>query len=610
MTKLEQQALIQCETSKTSRENLQATEAHDMTGGAAQKLGLQEVEPRQQTLGIRLLRLCSIAICAVNTYVVLLPLLLCIYAAVLLLRYCAGLLRYCAGLSAIAGRQPLAPHDRIWLHESKAQPMVVNAVLVFSAPHLQLHRLRSLIQKRIISHPDLARFAMLLEYDQLAGFAWVPDPNFDVERHVVGVPADGAPHNEAELQSWMGRLFAEPLPRDRPLWTLLHVEDYKDGGSALVFRCHHAVGDGIAMSGVLLDSLLDPQPPPELSGLPPEPGRSEAPPPPPRPSPTGPRPSTPSSLPSSSPSSVPAVAGSRRGSRGRQLLNALGAALTMPHDLLHVLLREEDWNVLHGLRPLCGVKRIAWSPSLPLAAVKHVKDHFGSCDEGVDVSVNDVLLSAASAALSRYIERATEALTADDAVPSLPDSVRRQLRQASTAELTLGVPFNVRTAAEMARGAALENRFAVVFLPTLLVAPDRRARLAQIVRAMRQLKRSTVPRAMFVSMQAVTQMLPSALARLLVDLVADGASAIVTNNRGPGRAMGLDGRPLEYYVSWAPQRASIGICVTLFTYNDTMRCSVAADASCMPDPAELVCLFVEEFRGLCALAGWEGDLGG
>ena len=80
--------------------------------------------------------------------------------------------------------------------------------------------------------------------------------------------------------------------------------------------------------------------------------------------------------------------------------------------------------------------------------VKQIKDHFGAREEGaevsVNVSVNDVLMTAATAALDRYNARLTAELTADDSVPTLPAHVKRRLRKASTTRLTLGVPFNVR----------------------------------------------------------------------------------------------------------------------------------------------------------------------
>ena len=79
---------------------------------------------------------------------------------------------------------------------------------------------------------------------------------------------------------------------------------------------------------------------------------------------------------------------------------------------------------------------------------------------------------------------------------------------------------------------------------------------------MRRLKQSAMPWGMYMSMNAVTALLPAALAHELIDIVADNATALVTNNRGPARPKALDGRRLKYYVSWAPQRASIGVTIT------------------------------------------------
>ena len=112
-----------------------------------------------------------------------------------------------------------------------------------------------------------------------------------------------------------------------------------------------------------------------------------------------------------------------------------------------------------------------------------------------------------------------------------------------------------------------------------------------------------MPLAMLYSMRAVTWMLPPSLAARLIDIVADSATALITSNRGPSEGRRLGGRNLQYYVSWAPQRASVGICITLWTFAGTMRCSVSADETCVPRPEELVALYDEAFSALAEMAG-------
>jgi len=49
---------------------------------------------------------------------------------------------------------------------------------------------------------------------------------------------------------------------------------------------------------------------------------------------------------------------------------------------------------------------------------------------------------------------------------------------------------------------------------------------------------------------------------------------------------------------------------SLIRYADTMRCSVSADASCVPEPDEIVSLFLDEFVALAQLAGCTENLQG
>ena len=67
---------------------------------------------------------------------------------------------------------------------------------------------------------------------------------------------------QAALQDRVGELAMLPLDRKRPLWQLHLVEDH-EGGSALVFRIHHCIADGIALISVTLSLVDGGAPPPE-----------------------------------------------------------------------------------------------------------------------------------------------------------------------------------------------------------------------------------------------------------------------------------------------------------------------------------------------------------
>ena len=219
----------------------------------ARPLTLADVEPPGHTLLVAFVLAFAVIYTCLSFYLV------CLATALAWLPVGLGLqLIWRCGSSKSAS--PMAPKDRIWLCDTPTQPMIVNAVLVFEAPRLKLDRVTELVQERIIGHPALGRFSQLLQQDRRSptGYVWATDPDFDVRRHIgeaVGEGACEAALDEVALQAWLGRRFSEPLPRDRPLWCVELLDC--DGGTALVFRCHHAVGDGIAMSSVLLEALLE-----------------------------------------------------------------------------------------------------------------------------------------------------------------------------------------------------------------------------------------------------------------------------------------------------------------------------------------------------------------
>lgn len=85
------------------------------------------------------------------------------------------------------------------------------------------------------------------------GRSWVPDEAFDLERHVSADPSL-RPRDRRGLLDAVAALFEQHLDRARPLWHIAMV-DLDDGGTALVWRIHHAMADGTTANR-LADVLL------------------------------------------------------------------------------------------------------------------------------------------------------------------------------------------------------------------------------------------------------------------------------------------------------------------------------------------------------------------
>jgi diacylglycerol O-acyltransferase len=132
---------------------------------------------------------------------------------------------------------PLSDEDRAILAlEGPAVAGHTCKTIMLGTPAPGLDQLRALIGSRIERVPALTR--------RLGGEeepAWVPDPDFDVRRHVT--PVSGPAVGEARLTDVVAGLFERRLPRDRPLWQI-DLARLDDGRAALVWRLHHAVADG------------------------------------------------------------------------------------------------------------------------------------------------------------------------------------------------------------------------------------------------------------------------------------------------------------------------------------------------------------------------------
>src|SRR4029450_10839860 len=89
---------------------------------------------------------------------------------------------------------------------------------------------------------------------------WVDDPHLNLRYHVRST-ALPAPGSEQQLRELAGRVFAQQLDRDKPLWEIWLVDGLEGDRFAMLSKTHHALVDGI--SGVDIISVLfdtSPQP--------------------------------------------------------------------------------------------------------------------------------------------------------------------------------------------------------------------------------------------------------------------------------------------------------------------------------------------------------------
>jgi hypothetical protein len=84
--------------------------------------------------------------------------------------------------------------------------------------------------------------------------AWIDDPGFAIEEHVVA----RGPADDAGLRRVAGDAMTRQLDRDRPLWAIDVVSPLAGGRTALVWRIHHAIADGMTAMKMARGLLFEP----------------------------------------------------------------------------------------------------------------------------------------------------------------------------------------------------------------------------------------------------------------------------------------------------------------------------------------------------------------
>ncbi len=142
--------------------------------------------------------------------------------------------------------------DAAWLRmDLPTNPMMITGVLQLDG-EVAFEEVRRGLDERLRAH---GRFHQV-PVPSVVPFVparWTDDATFDLERHVkrVELSSNERVRGDAALRDLVSELLSAPLDRTRPLWDA-HVIEGVPGGTAIIARVHHAMGDGVALVRVLL----------------------------------------------------------------------------------------------------------------------------------------------------------------------------------------------------------------------------------------------------------------------------------------------------------------------------------------------------------------------
>jgi hypothetical protein len=246
--------------------------------------------------------------------------------------------------------------------------------------------------------------------------------------------------------------------------------------------------------------------------------------------------------------------------------DAAAAVLAGPFLLSQKFLWRADHSVVHG-PTLSGRKRVSWTEPIPIDVVKAVKNACGA-------TVNDVLMACVSSAFERYV---------------------RTKSGAPLTRLRVSMPVNVRAPGEEPR---MENKFAAVMLDLPVGVADVRERVLATKKRLDSLKRSPEPLFTYGTVRLMLKALPAGVSRGLINYLASKVTCVISNVPGPQRPLYLKGHRLRGMMFWVPQRAEIGVGVSMLSFAGELMIGVICDTAVVEEPRELVECFSEELRRL------------
>ncbi|HXC83496.1 MAG TPA: wax ester/triacylglycerol synthase domain-containing protein, partial [Trebonia sp.] len=153
------------------------------------------------------------------------------------------------------GARRLSPEgQRILALENETVAGHTCKVIELDGP-IDVDRLRASIAERLPRAPKLSM--RLTEIDGAPW--WIPDPQVDTAAQVVESGRCAAA-DEAGFLATVSAVFAQHLDRSRPLWRMDVIPRIPGGGSALVWRIHHALADGLTAMRMAGAALWDEEP--------------------------------------------------------------------------------------------------------------------------------------------------------------------------------------------------------------------------------------------------------------------------------------------------------------------------------------------------------------
>lgn len=453
---------------------------------------------------------------------------------------------------------PLTPEDLSMLYADQPRQRTTMSMLMLLDRRPDAERLRGAVWRAVEAMPRMRQRVVQAPLD-LALPRWEDDPTFDLDFHLRRYSEAPVAEGDDELGvlfHTVGPIYERPFDESRPLWELIEIDRPGDR-SALFFRLHHAMADGVggnAILAALTDADRDGEPLP----LPPD-----------KPPGAWPEEALGSRLVDAARSRIDEDL-----SRVRTLAGALWTGARSPSSILRVgrvALELADDARFESGSPLgsFGRARHLAGIDLDFEPLRETKRRLGG-------TMIDVLLTGVAGAMGRW---------------------HHSHDHESVTELLTLVPINLRPATEFALAAALGNRTTAVMVRLPIAETDPVARFRQ-VRERVEARKASPSVQMVPTLAHLISGTPRWLYRRFSLQLSGGIDLIVTNVPGIPVPRYVAGAEITAGFPIAPTAPHTPVSVALYGYRGRLFVGLDADGTAMPDLDAFRAMLRESFAEL------------
>jgi WS/DGAT/MGAT family acyltransferase len=441
--------------------------------------------------------------------------------------------------------EPLSGEDLgfWWGDQPRQRSTMAMLLLLDRRPHSD--RLRAAMWRAVEAVPRLRQRVVDAPLD-LARPRWEDDPTFDLDFHVRRYAVshdDGSPQHATptDLFHTLGPIYERPFDRSRPLWELIEL-DGPGPGSALFFRLHHGVADGVggnAIIAALTDAEADAATPPAAREPPPGAWEEE-----------------------SLPGRLASAVGQRIRedlARGVALQRAAWSAMTHPSSWLTAA------RVVRGIVSDLGDSSDSplrdFGPGRHLSGFELPFEPLRKARAALAGQMIDLMLTAVAGAVGAW---------------------HRANGHGDVGEVMTLVPINLRPREEQGLRAGTGNRATGVMVRLPLHEADPIARFHEIHARVTERKAQPLVEHL-PALAELLAVLPRPLFRYLSRASSQAVNLIVTNVPGIMQPRYVAGARITAGYPFAPLAPRCPVSIALYGYDQRLYVGIDADRTAMPD---------------------------